>query len=200
MAVRRAAGSGTSLQVTAPLARDRGELEQAGAQVGPARGGEAVEAPVDQVLGQVHAPPARVHGRGLVLEHAHGGMAHGLAPPGGVALPDEPGLDLLAGQPGAPRGPASGAVLGGSVEDPVRVGHPARGGRSGSPRRRPGASPSSTRGSSRRRRAETWPTRPRPRASGSRCPATRSPPRATTLEVKPSGSRRPSSFGGRRGP
>ncbi len=108
-----------------PAGRHGGQLEQPGAQVGPTGGGEAVEAPVDQVLGEIHAPPARVHGSGLVLEHAHGGMAHGPAPAGGVALPHEPRLDLLARQPGAPRGPAAGAVLGGSAEDPVRVGHPA---------------------------------------------------------------------------
>ena len=93
--------------VTAPPGATVASSSRPGAQVGPAAGGEAVEAPVDQVLGEVHAPPARVHGGGLVLEHAHGGVAHRPAPAGGVALPHEPVLHLLAGQPGAPGGPAS---------------------------------------------------------------------------------------------
>ena len=78
--------------------------------------------------------------------------------------------------------PAAGAVLGRSVEDPVRVGHLAA------------AVEADRRGAARERlrvrhedpaavvEREGRRRRPRPRASGSRCPPPRSPPCATTRE------------------
>ena len=111
----------------APAAGHGRHLEEALAEVVPARRREPVEAAVHQVLGHVYAPPARVHGGRLVLERAHGRMPRRPALPGRVALPHVAALELLAGEPGAPRRPAAGAVLRGALEDPVGPLGPAAG-------------------------------------------------------------------------
>src|SRR5919198_6508821 len=100
-------------------AADGRDLEQPVAQVVPARRGEAVEAAVHQVLGQVDATAVRVDCRGLVLEHAHRRPAERSPLAGRVALPDESAHDLLTRKPCAPRRPAARAIPRGAVEYPV---------------------------------------------------------------------------------
>ena len=110
----------------------RRDLEQAGAEVVPVRGREAVDAAVHEVLGQVDPPAARVHRGRLVLEGAHGRAGQAAPLAGRVAFPHEAAHHLLAREPGAPWGRPARAVLGGAVEDAVggpglRVGAEAHG-------------------------------------------------------------------------
>ena len=102
-------------------ARDE-HLEGAGGQIAPGGGDEPVEAAVGLVLGQVDDLAHRVGGGRLVLEAAHRRAAHGRVHAERVGLVDVAAADLLAGQPGVPRGRAAGAVLVGVGEDPVGAG------------------------------------------------------------------------------
>ena len=95
------------------------DLQTPAGEVRVAVGGEAVKAGVALVLGEVDLPAPRVHACRLVLEGAHRGPRHGAARPARVALPDQAGLDFLAGEPGAPGGDAAGAVGRGAGKDPV---------------------------------------------------------------------------------
>ena len=65
---------------------------------------------------------------GLVLEGAHRRTGDRRLGARRVALPHEPVVDLLAGQPGAPRRRPAGAVGARVLEDPVGVGDLAVGG------------------------------------------------------------------------
>ncbi|KAG1647998.1 1,2-phenylacetyl-CoA epoxidase, subunit C [Nymphon striatum] len=73
-------------------------------------GGEAVEQAVAAVLGQVELLTHRVDGDRFVVERAERGKGSALGLEAGVALIDKAVADFLAGQPGAPRRGAAGAV------------------------------------------------------------------------------------------
>ena len=127
-------GRGPRVQRTRRARRDGGHLQQPAGQVREARRGEAVEAPVGPVLGQVEAAADGVDRDGLVREDAQRRAGLRGQAPAGVALPDHAVVGLLAGQPRAPRRRAAAAVHVGVAQDPVgRRGSPRRG-RSGWPR------------------------------------------------------------------
>ena len=108
---------------------DEHRLERASREVGVGVGRIAVEQALGVVLGEVHHLIDRVDGRRLVGPVAHGRVRHRLVDAGRVALPDQSGPDvgLLAGQPGAPRGDAAGAVRVAALEDAVGIEDPAVG-------------------------------------------------------------------------
>src|SRR5688500_6298367 len=62
-----------------------------------------------------------IDGGGFVAEGAQRRPGHSLACFVDVALPHQPGIGLLARQPGAPRSRAAGAVAARAVEDAVGV-------------------------------------------------------------------------------
>ena len=89
MGVSAADGSGTSIQVTDPSSAST-RFEDAGGQVGIGHGGEAVEAAVLDVLGEVEPLIVVVDGDRLVLEAAECGDELTLAGLCWVALPAPP--------------------------------------------------------------------------------------------------------------
>ncbi|KAG1648006.1 1,2-phenylacetyl-CoA epoxidase, subunit C [Nymphon striatum] len=96
-----------------PHGRAAGEVscfEEPRAQVRIVVGGEAVEQAVAAVLGQVELLTHRVDGDRFVVERAERGKGSALGLEAGVALIDKAVADFLAGQPGAPRRGAAGAV------------------------------------------------------------------------------------------
>ena len=109
-------GFGTSTQLDGAGRRARRDLEQPVGQVARRDRGEPVEAAVGPVLGQV---PTAVAGerRRFVCERAHRGASTRRLRARRVALPHVAPVPLLAGEPGAPRGGATGAVLRGVGAD-----------------------------------------------------------------------------------
>ena len=158
------------------------DLEQAGRQVGPAPRRVAIEAAVDQVLGQVDLLAARVDRGGLVLEDSPSRDARPLARGRRGRTPTRARPRPPRRRARCPTASLRPSSSGWCRRESGRRRAARRPSRSGSPTLPRRSSPSSRRARSRHSRRGRWPCRRRRDASGSRCPprAARRAPRCAS--------------------